>query len=107
MPGLRRRAALAAASLALATAVAPGALRAQGARAAVPDESIPLPEHPRPDFQRADWVNLNGRWRFAFDKGNAGEGARWFAAPLAGTRQILVPFSWGAPLSGVLREPNA
>ena len=28
---------------------------------------IPLPEHPRPDFHRAEWLNLNGRWRFAFD----------------------------------------
>ena len=21
---------------------------------------IPLPEHPRPDFKRAQWLNLNG-----------------------------------------------
>ena len=27
-------------------------------------EMIPLPEHPRPDFQRVDWMNLNGRWQF-------------------------------------------
>ena len=30
-------------------------------------DSIPLPEHPRPDFHRAEWVNLNGPWRFRFD----------------------------------------
>ncbi|HEX2781025.1 MAG TPA: hypothetical protein VHM30_16115, partial [Gemmatimonadaceae bacterium] len=64
-------------------------------------DSIPLPEHPRPDFERADWQNLNGRWRFRFDKGDAGERARWFATPLATSRRILVPFSWGAPLSEV------
>ena len=29
--------------------------------------SIPLPEHPRPDFERAEWVNLNGDWAFRFD----------------------------------------
>ena len=29
--------------------------------------AIPLPEHPRPDFARADWVNLNGPWQFRFD----------------------------------------
>ena len=22
-------------------------------------ENIPLPEHPRPDFQRENWINLN------------------------------------------------
>ena len=30
-------------------------------------ESIPLPEHPRPDFERAEWKNLNGYWAFTFD----------------------------------------
>ena len=28
--------------------------------------TIPLPEHPRPDLERAQWQNLNGRWEFAF-----------------------------------------
>ena len=37
--------------------------------------AIPLPEHPRPDFERAEWVNLNGDWSFRFDPANAG-GAR-------------------------------
>ena len=23
-------------------------------------EDIPLPEHPRPDWERAEWINLNG-----------------------------------------------
>ena len=64
-------------------------------------DSIPLPEQPRPDFARAEWVNLNGRWHFRFDRADAGERARWYAAPMAGSRTILVPFSWGAPLSGV------
>ncbi|MBC7923273.1 MAG: hypothetical protein H7Z75_19525, partial [Ferruginibacter sp.] len=31
------------------------------------NDSIPLPEHPRPDFQRPDWANLNGQWQFEFD----------------------------------------
>lgn len=64
-------------------------------------DSIPLPEHPRPDFERRAWMNLNGTWRFAFDATNAGEGAGWTGGELPGTRVILVPFSWGAPLSGV------
>lgn len=84
------------ASVALA---ASGSLNAQPA--ARNTAQIPLPEHPRPDFQRPDWINLNGYWQFKFDKANAGERAGWFRSPLRDTRPILVPFSWGAPLSGV------
>jgi len=62
---------------------------------------IPLPEHPRPDFQRAEWLNLNGRWQFAFDPRNDGERAGWPGRGLPAGHEILVPFSWGAPLSGV------
>ncbi|CAN5922202.1 hypothetical protein BH11GEM2_BH11GEM2_21710 [soil metagenome] len=62
---------------------------------------IPLPEHPRPDFQRAVWVNLNGTWHFKFDAANSGEGNRWFDTALSAPQDIRVPFSWGAPLSGV------
>ena len=63
-------------------------------------ESIPLPEHPRPDFERAQWVNLNGYWSFTFDEALAGKA-------LAGEdcsvmdRKILVPFPWGSKLSEV------
>jgi len=39
---------------------------------------IPLPEHPRPDFERADWVNLNGPWNFRFDPRGLGIDERWF-----------------------------
>ena len=67
---------------------------------AAPD-SIPLPEHPRPDFARAQWLNLNGRWRFAFDPQNSGEREGWPSRGLPAGREIVVPFSWGAPLSGV------
>jgi len=38
--------------------------------AAAPE--IPLPEHPRPDLERAEWVNLNGPWSFRFDPADAG-----------------------------------
>ena len=41
---------------------------------------IPLPEHPRPDWERAQWMNLNGNWKFAFDKSDAGVMEIWFAA---------------------------
>ncbi len=29
----------------------------------LPSQEIPLPEHPRPDFQREQWINLNGNWK--------------------------------------------
>lgn len=35
-------------------------------------------EYPRPQFQRKDWVSLNGVWNFAFDDAGLGEGERWF-----------------------------
>ena len=63
--------------------------------------AVPLPEHPRPDFQRAEWLNLNGSWRFAFDSTDRGVSAGWPSAELPGRQRILVPFSWGSKLSGV------
>ncbi len=68
---------------------------------------IPLPEHPRPDWARAAWQNLNGDWKFAFDKQNLGVKEKWFAA--ADDRfdkSILVPFPWGSALSGVKDEAD-
>src|SRR5882672_8937846 len=63
---------------------------------------IPLPEHPRPDFERPDWLNLNGRWSFRFDKEDAGLKEKWFeSAPAAFPEKIVVPFSWGSKLSGL------
>ena len=49
---------------------------------------IPLPEHPRPDWERAEWLNLNGFWDFGFEQGRY-------------DRKIVVPFGWGSPLSHV------
>jgi hypothetical protein len=63
--------------------------------------TVPLPEHPRPDFERAEWLNLNGRWDFALDRANDGEHAGWTGGSLPAPREILVPFSWGSPQSGV------
>jgi len=64
-------------------------------------QDIPLPEHPRPDFQRADWINLNGRWDFKFDAQNNGIEDEWSWKPVDFPHKITVPFPWGAPLSGV------
>ena len=40
-------------------------------------QTIPLPEHPRPDFERANWINLNGQWDFEFDSLNKGVVNQW------------------------------
>jgi hypothetical protein len=63
--------------------------------------AIPLPEHPRPNFERADWLNLNGTWQFRFDPTNAGLAEAWSAGTAAFPQRILVPFPWGSPLSGL------
>lgn len=63
--------------------------------------AIPLPEHPRPDLERAEWINLNGEWNFSFDPRNEGERAGSASGALRETRKIIVPFSWGSALSGV------
>ena len=34
--------------------------------------NIPRPEYPRPQFERTDWVNLNGTWTYELDLSNTG-----------------------------------
>lgn len=63
-------------------------------------QEIPLPEHPRPDFQRESWINLNGIWEFQFDSLDVGLEQQWYEQPIF-AEDIMVPFSWGAELSGV------
>ncbi len=63
--------------------------------------NAPLPEHPRPDFQRPDWLNLNGPWQFRFDTANAGLNEKWYLGDTPFPDTIMVPFPWGSPLSGV------
>ncbi|CAN5371625.1 hypothetical protein BH10BAC4_BH10BAC4_03740 [soil metagenome] len=67
---------------------------------------IPLPEHPRPDFERTEWQNLNGPWSFEFDKSDAGIRENWQNGNKNFTRTISVPFPWGSPLSGVQNEAD-
>jgi hypothetical protein len=75
--------------------------------AAAPAAEIPLPEHPRPDFERGQWLNLNGPWAFRFDPEDVGERDRWFDdGPERFPLGILVPFPWGSPLSGVTDDAN-
>ena len=63
--------------------------------------NIPLPEHPRPDFQRENWVNLNGPWHLRFDAEQIGEKSTWFDGKTEFPESIMVPFPWGSALSQV------
>src|SRR5580704_3663451 len=48
------------------------------------------PEHPRPDFERSQWMTLNGQWDFGFDNKFG--------------RSITVPFCWESELSGIAKK---
>ncbi len=74
--------------------------------AAATGPSIPLKEHPRPDFMRDQWLNLNGKWDFRFDPQNEGENEKWYDMKMPFDRKILVPFPWGSKLSGVDNEAD-
>ncbi len=63
--------------------------------------TVPLPEHPRPDFQRETWQNLNGTWQFKPDSANIGLTEKWQLNPEKFENKILVPFSWASPMSGI------
>ncbi len=67
---------------------------------------IPLPEHPRPDFQREMWKNLNGQWDFKFDPNDIGEKEKWQEQRVKFDKKIIVPFPWGSKLSEVKDEAN-
>jgi hypothetical protein len=61
---------------------------------------IPRPEHPRPDFCRQAWLNLNGQWQFEIDNDSTGEQRGLPSGhDLAGS--IRVPFCPESQLSGV------
>ena len=62
--------------------------------------SIPLSEHPRPDFERAEWINLNGHWAFTFDQPLADKALSGKDCSVL-DQSILVPFPWGSKLSEV------
>lgn len=64
------------------------------------DQPIPLPEHPRPDFERVGWTNLNGAWKFR-PQTSQDEKATEVPVISAFPQTITVPFPWGSELSGV------
>lgn len=61
---------------------------------------IPRPEHPRPDFERRAWQNLNGEWQFAIDNPRSGLEKGWHTGVEFPSR-IIVPFCPESKLSGI------
>ena len=60
----------------------------------------PRAEYPRPQFERSEWVNLNGEWTYEFDLANTGFERRLFENKGFGSK-IIVPFCPESKLSGV------
>lgn len=73
-------------------------LHAQGENSSM--TNIPRPEHPRPDFQRKAWQNLNGEWQFAIDNPKSGLEQGWHTGKEFPLR-ITVPFCPESKLSGI------
>lgn len=62
----------------------------------------PRPEHPKPQFCRENWINLNGPWTYEFDFGKSGmdEGRQLFKSN-GFKDEIIVPFCPESKLSRV------
>lgn len=63
--------------------------------------NIPRPEHPRPDFVRETFCNLNGVWQFAFDDADEGLCAGWMNPGHKLPLEITVPFAYQTRASGL------
>lgn len=57
-------------------------------------------KYPRPQFERNNWLNLNGEWQFSFDDNRQGEKDEWYLNFPVG-QSIIVPFNYETPLSKI------
>ncbi len=58
-------------------------------------------EHPKPQFERKKWENLNGEWEFERDEQNSGEARGLWKEDAVYGEKILVPFCPESRLSGL------
>ena len=64
-------------------------------------KQIPRPEHPKPQFHRDTWLNLNGEWNFGFDLGFSDAEKDWPKDATRLDKKIIVPFCPESKLSGI------
>lgn len=62
--------------------------------------NIPRPEHPNPQFERASWENLNGKWEFEIDRSATGKDRKFYEREKLDS-EIIVPFCPESTLSGI------
>ncbi len=62
--------------------------------------ALPRAEYPRPQFERADWLNLNGEWSYTLDLVKTGW-ERGLKDSKGFDGKIIVPFAPESKLSGV------
>ena len=60
----------------------------------------PRAEYPRPQFERSEWVNLNGEWTYEWDLAETGFDRKLFNS-VGFADKIIVPFAPESKLSGV------
>ncbi|HEY7119155.1 MAG TPA: glycoside hydrolase family 2 TIM barrel-domain containing protein, partial [Tepidisphaeraceae bacterium] len=77
---------------------AAGPLMTRWAKDVAPDKA--LPEYPRPQLVRKEWVNLNGLWDYAI-------APKADATPNQYQGKILVPYPVESALSGVMKRVGA
>ena len=63
--------------------------------------NIPRSEHPKPQFERSNWINLNGEWDFCFDHGRSGIARKFYENSDCFDKKIVVPFCVESKLSGI------
>lgn len=59
-----------------------------------------MAEHPNPQFERKNWVNLNEKWKFELDRGVSGRDRRFYEREHLDSK-ITVPFCPESVLSGI------
>lgn len=59
------------------------------------------PLHPRPQLTRAGWLDLSGRWGFAYDDAGRGLVEGWQTRPEVFSRVIEFPYPPESPASGI------
>lgn len=63
--------------------------------------NISRQEHPKPQFERETWQNLNGEWQFEFDMANSAEERKIYLDSVSLKEKINVPFCPESKLSGI------